>query len=175
MKSPRQWSIRRMFLWVFAAALICSQVSHLYHTSLVELDDFTITGAELNEWISQLDPSARADARGGHSGQSVDEVHSEFDYWISADTASAEQVLSHLKECVSTRASAGGWTIFNHGGGGNSESGHSFEFLLSKGISRFRIYCWTLTIGKPAHAEQLERQRKKDFRLKVLQFGYTQR
>lgn len=85
-----------MFLWVFVAALICSQVSHLYRTTFIGLDDFTISDAQLKSWISQADSSARAGAGSAGSSGSGDEVDSEFDYWISADTASAEQVVSHL-------------------------------------------------------------------------------
>lgn len=159
-----------MFLWVFVAALISSQVSHLYRRTFMGLDDFTISGVELKEWISQLDSSARAHAGGAGSSRRFDEVDSDFDYWISADTVNAEQVLSHLQKCVRTKASAGGWTIVARGAGGDG-----FDFFFSKRISRFRIYCWTIPTDKSPLEEQLARQGKNVFRIKVLQIGYTQR
>lgn len=170
MKPLPQWSVRRMFLWVFVAALICSHASRLYQTTFIGLDDFTISYTELREWISKLDSSAHAFDRSSGSGRSGDEVDAEFDCLFSTDTASAKQVLSHLEESVRRKASAGGWKIKENG-----ESSGGFEFLLSKGVSRFRVYCWTIEMGSSSHEDELERNAKNTFRVIMLQVGYTQR
>ena len=119
MRSPRQWSLRRMFFWVFFAALICSQLSRIYHSAFVRLDDFTISDSELNEWISELDSSARDYSGSAGRGRSGDEVESEFDYWISADTATAGSALSHLRNSVIGKAATEGWRITGSGQGGD--------------------------------------------------------
>lgn len=167
--SARQWSLRRMFFWVFFAALICSQLSRIYHSMRISLNDFTISDAQINEWLSKLDPSAHAYSGSGGGGQSGDDVDSESNYWISADAATAEMALPHLRDSVVAKAETEGWEIT-----GSGQSGEGFRFSLSKGASRFRTYFWVLSTGKSSFEEHLEEDGKNVFRVIVVQIGYTQ-
>lgn len=169
MKSSRQWSLRRMFFWVFFAALICSQLSRIYHSTLVGVNDFRISNAQLLEWLSELDPSACTHDGGAGSGQSGKEVDSEFDYWISADAATADQAMSHLRESIIAKAETEGWRITGRGRGGDE----SFEFSLLKGATRFKIYCWAFSDGNSQYEDSFKRQGKNIFRILILQVGYV--
>lgn len=170
MKSSRQWSLRRMFFWVFFAALICSQLSRIYNSAFVRLNDFTISENQIKELLAELDPSARTHDGGVGSGRSRNEVDSEFDFWISADTATAVQAISHLRESIIAKAEAEGWNITGQGQGGDE----SFELSLSKAATRFRIYCWVLSTGEPFFVDRLDRQGKNVYRILILQIGYAQ-
>lgn len=157
-----------MFFWVLFAALVCSQLSRIYHSTLVGLNDFTISETQIEEWISELDPSARTHDGGGGSGRGGSEVESEFDFWISADAATAELALSHLRNSVVAKAEADGWRIT-----GRSLSGdESFHFSLAKGATRFRVDCWAFSVGKSSNEGRLAREGKNVFRVMLRQFGY---
>ena len=157
-----------MFFWVLFAALVCSQVSRIYHASLVGLNDFTISDDQICEWISELDSSADAYSGSSGSARSGKEVDSEFDFWISADAATAEQMLSHLSNAVVAKAESEGWEINKRGGGWEM-----FHFTISKGASRFKIYCWVLSTGKSSDEDRRERQGKNVFRVIAVQNGYA--
>lgn len=154
---------------MFFAALICSQLSRTYHSAFVDLNDFRISENQIAAWISELDPSARFHGSSTASGQRGNEVDSEFDAWISADVATAEQTLSYLRNSAIAKAEADEWSITAQGQGGDE----SFQFSLSKGDTRFKIYCWALTSGKSSFEERLEREGKNVFRIMVLQIGYA--
>ena len=156
MKPPRQWSLRRMFFWVLFAALICSQVSRIYHASLVGLDDFTISDDQISEWISELDSSVDAFSDGFGATRDLNEVVSEFDFWISAEAVTAEQALSHLRNSVAAKAETEGWEITLR-----AESGDEcFLLSLSNGATRFQIYFRTMTRGKSSPEQQFVRMGK---------------
>jgi hypothetical protein len=169
MKPARQWSLRRMFFWVLFAALVCSQLSRIYHSTLVGLNEFSLSETQIKELISELDPSARAHAESASSRRSGNEIDMEFNCWISADAATAEQAISHLRKSIIAKADTEGWRITRRGQGGDV----SFHFNLSKSASHFRIYCWALPTGKSSYAERLEREGKNVFRIMVLQIGYA--
>jgi hypothetical protein len=169
MNSSRQWSLGRMFFWVLFAALICSHLSRIYHSTLVGLNDFTISDNQVIEWISELDPSVNAFSDGLGATVSRNEINSEFDFWISAEAITAEQALSHLRDSVASKAETQGWEIT-----GRAESGDErFHLSLSKGATRFQIYCWAMTSGKSSPGQHLVRVGKNVFRVMVLQIGYT--
>jgi hypothetical protein len=167
--SARQWSLRRMFFWVLFAALVCSQLSHIYHSTRIGFNDFTISDDQINEWLSELDPTARAYAGSSGGGRSGNDVDRESNYWISADAATAEMALPHLRDSVVAKAGTEGWEIT-----GSGQSGEGFSFSLSKGASRFRTYFWVLSTGKSSFEEHLEEDGKNVFRVMVVQVGYTQ-
>lgn len=157
-----------MFLWVFVAALICSHLSRLYQSAFVDVTDFTISDTEFRQWVAELDPSAKCHSGGAGSSKSGDEVDSETDYYMSARSATAEQVLSHLRNSVKAKIEADGWTIT-----GTSGSSESFQYSFSKGVTRFKIHCWTIPADKSPYDGRHERDGRNFFRLKVLQFGYV--
>ena len=74
-----QWSIGRMFLWVFVAALVASHFSSFYQRQIVGFTDFSLKRSDVERWLIELDPSTRRHGGGGGSSQQGDAVDSEFE------------------------------------------------------------------------------------------------
>ena len=159
-----QWSIGRMFLWVFVAALVASHFSSFYQRQIVGFTDFSLKKSDVERWLIELDPSTRHHGGGGGSLQQGDAVDSEFECQYSSKNATSGQLLNHLKSKILDQLEDENWTIQRSGGGRES-----FSFHASNGLTHFRIYVWLVP---DVNASQFMERGENVTRIKVVRVGY---
>ena len=170
MPNRSQWSISRLFLWVFVAALVASHLSTFYQRQIVGFTDFSLEVSEVKQWITELDSSAESHGGGAGSSRSGNSVDSDFNYLFTSKNATSEQILSHLKSKINKQLQNENWTIRGWGGGSDS-----FNFHAYNGHTSFRIYGWIVPNIENSYASQLEEQGKNATRIKILRVGYLTR
>ena len=167
MHKRSQWSIGRMLLWFFVAALVASHFASFYQRQIVGFTDFTLDRSDVEQWMSELDPSVRCHGGGGGSSQSGDSVDSEFDYLYSSKNTTSEQLLAHLKLEIREQLGDENWSI--HGTGGGDDS---FSYHARSGRTHFRIYGWLVPNAKNSYASHLMERGENLTRVKILRVGY---
>lgn len=170
MNGTKQWSIRRMFLWIFVSALVMSHVANFFKSKTEAFADFSIDDTELKQWLKELDSTVSFPSAGSTGSSNSEGADSETDYSISMESSTAVEALKHLQECIMSRANLYQWQCLESGLGGDS-----FHLLFSKGATKFRIYVWSLPTHSDGHLDYLETTGKNVMRLKMLQVGYRYR
>ena len=164
MSRDSQWSIGRLFLWVLVAALVASHFTGFFTRRFV---DFQLNGSIMEEWVSELDPSAtihRDDGTGSSSGDAVD---SDFSYVFSSENTTPEQILEHLRLRIQDELEKQNWTIGQFAMGEGSFSLHAHT-----GGTRIRIYGWLVPNRENSHAQRLEKSNKTVTTVRILRIGY---
>ena len=170
MPKSSQWSIGRLFLWVFVAALIASHLANFYQRQIVGFTDFSLDGSDVIQWITELDPSAKSHGGGEGSSSSGDSVDSDLDYMFTSKNATSKQILEHLKSKIQKQLTDQNWSI--HGWG---EGNDSFDFHAYNGDTYFRIYGWLVPNTEDSYARQLEERGESVTTIKILRVGYLKR
>lgn len=162
-----QWSIGRLFLWVFIAALIVSHLANFYQRQIVGFTDFSLDGSDIKQWLTELDPSIESHGGGEGSSSSGDFVDSDLNYVFTSKNTTSQQILDHLKSKIRQHLADQNWSI--HGWG---EGGESFSFKAYNGDTNFRIYGWLVPSTEDSYARQLEKMGETVTTIKILRVGY---
>ena len=150
-----------MLLWVFVIALVLSHVSRFYQSKVVGFTNFAVNDHEICEWISRIDPTARIGSGGGSFSSSDDHCDADMDKIFLTKNITSEELIAQIRDGFGEKAKQDGWAIEL------GEGENSFEFGLSKGASRFRVWCWLLPAGDGSYPDGIFVTR-----VKVLQVGY---
>ena len=162
-----QWTLKRLFLWIFIAALVLPYLINLVPRSINPLIGFSVNESDVYGWIKEADPTVRSLGGGGGGGSSNEASESEFDYLFSLSERDDEKVMSILRGKVEEKIQRGTWMVTTR-----TTSNDSFAFVFSNGFSKYRVYVWNVPISK-AEAEQEANSGKNYLRIKVLTIGYT--
>ena len=170
MTKRTQWSIKRLLLWVFIAALVLAHASNIYQRQIARMTDFSIDVPELKSWVVELDPTATRFSGGKNSVTGIETVDCELDVVFVSKNSSSKEILAHLRSETRRRAKANGWKIHGYGQGSDF-----FNFHLSKGITHFRIYGFDLPDDNDPRIKQLKAEGNTVSSIKLLQIGYVSR
>jgi uncharacterized protein YaiE (UPF0345 family) len=162
MNSRNQWTIGRMFLWVLVSALVFSHLISLYRSRVVGFSDFVVSSSELGAWMAELDPTTVIYSISGSYGNDGKESVADMTYAISAQSATPEQMKAQLDNCIRTKAESEGWRIY--------QAGSQFNYAMSKGVSRFRIFWWQQE--QTSHDNLFAGKGNQVLRIKLLLVGY---
>ncbi len=137
MTKNSQWSIRRLFLWVFVAALIASQLANFYRRHVAGITDFSINGRpDIERWLTELDPSVKSHEGAKLSPPSADSVDSFSFFVFTSQRATSKQLLEHLKSKIRGQLNDQNWSIQHAADYGND----SFVFFAYNRGTNLRIY-----------------------------------
>jgi len=170
MPSSHQWSIGRIFLWLFIAALIFSHVANFLQNRKHDPSDpagLVIHGKTIHELITKLDESATMHTSGENSFNGDDAQDLIIDYSFSTKNASAEEILNQIREYFTQNVKSEGSSIIS-----SRIGSESFSCAYSNGLARFRVFCWVLPETEPAFVEAMKKQGKTVMHVKLLQVGY---
>lgn len=157
-----------MLWWFFLAALILPYLIALAPDSVNPLIGFDVSEDLLAQWIQEIDSSAHV-LGGGGSGSSTDSVESDWEYLVTADTVTSDDLFLHLQNKVQDKLTREMWAITESGC-----SNESFSFVFSHGVSRYRLYVWNVPLTKE-DCRYAETVGKNVVRIKILKIGYLSR
>ena len=169
-KKP-QWSIFRLFLWVFVAALIASHLANFYQRQIVGIAPFSINGPDIEQWLKEIDASVKS-----HEGALVsppsDSADSYSFYVYSSKNATSAQLLEQLKSRINEQLDDQSWSIHH----AFSFANDSFVFHAYKDGTQLRI-CGVLApnTNLSPGAQQCDQLGETITTIKIFQAGFLAR
>lgn len=165
MSPPTRWSLRHLLAFVFIACLTFPYLVSFHESVIVGFPLFYVDDQELNEWLTDLDPTAHIYASSRPSGSDNERAFADYSLGISTKSATTKQVMEHLVKQLCRKAESDGWKC--------SRGWHSNWFELSKGAAKYSLILEERELT--AHDNLFARKGNQVTRLKLNLIGFRTR